>query len=116
MLQVSEVQFELKMNELSFNQVLQQAVDDTFAEILNRENDAMYAYLESAFKIKKEEIPSKLAEFTVAIEKTFGSAAGLVEIKIIVNIHKSVKNYLYRPSSAKLDFCDYLLDLKQFLA
>ena len=112
----TQTQFELKIkNKTEFNQILLQAIDEAFSTLSNGNNQAIYNHLESAFKIKKQEIPNKLTEFTDAIEQTFGLAAGLIEISIMAKLHEKVQGHAYYLKNDELFFDDYLDNLQAFL-
>ena len=113
----TQTQFELKIkNKTEFNQILLQAVDEAFSSFSNGNNQAIYNHLECTFKIKKQEIPNKLTEFTDAIEQTFGLAVGLIEIRIMESLHKRFRDHAYYPKDNGVVFSEYLADLQRFLA
>ena len=63
------------------------AVDKTLNDILGKTAAEMiYNYLEERCKIKKEEIPSKMQEFIIQLQKILGNAAEIIEEKIEENI------------------------------
>ena len=113
----NQIKFELKLNEQTeFSRLLQKAIDEAFSSVSNDNNKAIYNHLENTFKIKKQEIPNKLAEFANAIEATFGLAAELIEIRIMANVHKHINNHAYYPKDDKVVFSEYLADVRRFLA
>ena len=111
----TQTQFELKIkNKTEFNQILLQAIDEAFSTLSNDNNQAIYNHLESIFKIKTQELPNKLTEFTDAIEQTFGLAAGLIEIRIMAKLHAKVQSNAYYLKSNELFFAEYLVNLQAF--
>lgn len=112
----TQTQFELKIkNKTEFNQILLDVIDDAFSSFSNDNNQAIYNHLECVFKIKKQEIPNKLIEFTDAIEQTFGLAAGLIETRIMAKLHAKVQGHAYYLKNNELFFSEYLDNLQTFL-
>lgn len=70
---------------------------------------ALFSYLDSTFKIKKQDIPEKTEEFTNAIERIFGNGAKLLEIEILRQLCKKVEhNFEYPSKRNNLSFIDYV--------
>jgi len=104
-----------KPTEDKFNVVIIEAVEESFSLFNNLDNEAAYLHLENAFKIKKQEIPSKIEEFSDAIEQMFGVGAKLLEIRIIEALHKRIREFMFVPKKGDVDFKEYVASLRAFL-
>jgi len=104
-----------KPTEDKFNIAIIEAVEDGFSSFNNLDKEAVYLHLETAFKIKKQEIPSKIEEFSDAVEQMFGVGAKLVEIRIIEAIHSRIREFVFIPGKGDVDFKEYVASLRAFL-
>jgi len=98
-----------------FEKFLMEAVDQEFSALGYSCKEAIYSCLESAFDIKKAEIPERIEEFAKAIENMFGTAARLLEIRIIKAVCQRVKEFKYSPKNGDIVFAEYLIALRGFL-
>ena len=94
-----------------FDNVLIQAVDEVFSSFGDAIREVLYNSLEVEFNIMRTEIPLKILEFGNSIKAIFGISAGIVELKIIESIHRSMQSYVYYGKN-DLFFTDYLTTLK----
>ena len=101
--------------EVVFEDVVGEAVDTILSALGEKPKQAIYRHLKVAYGISKEDIPHKIEAFTDAIEQTFGSAAKLVEIKIIERLHSQHEDFIYVPKSGELNFVEYVEDLHKSL-
>jgi hypothetical protein len=104
-----------KPTEDKFNLAIIEAVEKSFSSFNKLDKEATYLHLEKAFKIKKQEIPSKIGEFSNAIEQMFGIGAKLVEIKIIETLHNRIRGFMFFPKKGDVDFKEYVVSLRAFL-
>jgi hypothetical protein len=97
----------------SFNKIVLEAVDDGLSLLEDCSKKVLYFYLEKTFKIKKQDIPEKIEEFTNAIEKIFGDGAKLLEIEIMRQLYKKVELGLEYPFEKNdLLFVDYITAMR----
>ena len=99
----------------SFETAILDAVDAGFAPFGRFGKQVIYIQLENTFKIKKQEIPYKIEEFTDAIEQIFGTGAKLIEIKILEALHERNQDFMHFPKKGALAFSEYVDDLRSFL-
>jgi hypothetical protein len=104
-----------KPQQSDFEKTIIQAVDESFSLLGKHGKQAIYNHLENAFNIKKQDIPSKIEDFTHAIEQTFGGAARLIEMKIIQSLHDRVQDFTYFPKKRDIIFTEYVASLQCFL-
>ncbi len=91
-----------------FKKLLLEAVDETLSLLGDSSKRAIYFYLERNFSIEKRDIPTKIEEFTNAIENIFGNGAKILEIRIMEHLYKSVgSTFEYSPEKSDLFFADY---------
>ena len=74
-----------------FDKLLLEAIDETLASLGVAVKNSMYSHLQNDFKIKREEIPDKICEFSNILHKIFGLGAGRLEVKCMKNICEKVK-------------------------
>lgn len=93
-----------------FEQLLAEAIDESFSSLGSSAKHAIYYHLENLFNIKKSEIPYKIEEFTIAIEDIFGEGAQLLEIQMMKCLHQKVGTpFKQIPMKDELVFTDYML-------
>jgi hypothetical protein len=93
----------------SFDKLLLEAVDEVLSSLGDSSKQAIYFHLENAFKIRKQDIPCKIDEFTNAIEKIFGLGAKMLEIQMMKALYEKVGYaFKYLPKQKDLIFTDYV--------
>ena len=97
-----------------FEKILLETVDEVFSSLGHICKQTIYSQLEQTFKIKKHQIPTKIPEFTRAIEQLFGAGAKFIELQIIATLHEKNPNFKYSPSMGNLVFEEYLENLRRF--
>ena len=94
---------------LDFKKLVLEAVDEGLSLLGECSKQALFSYLDSTFKIKKQDIPEKIEEFTNAIERIFGNGAKLLEIEILRQLCKKVEhNFEYTSKRNDSFFIDYV--------
>jgi hypothetical protein len=101
--------------EDKFHVAIIEAVEESLSSFNNLDKEAVYLHLENAFKIKKQEIPDKIADFSDAIKQMFGVGAKLIEIRIIKALHNRIREFVFFPKKGDVDFKEYLVSLRAFL-
>jgi hypothetical protein len=66
-----------------FQKILVEAVDESLSSLGESPKQSILFHLENTFKIKKQEIPDKIASFDVALQKIFGPGANFLEMLIV---------------------------------
>lgn len=98
----------------NFEKLLIEAVDDGFSSLGESCKQAIYFHLENTFKIKRQEIPSKIEDFAKAIEQIFGPGAKLIEIEIMKVLRQKVEHFKYFPKQEDIIFTEYIATLRCF--
>lgn len=92
-----------------FQNLLMEAIDEGLSLLGSSSKQAIYFYLEKTFAIKKHDIPSKIGEFTNAIEEIFGRGAKILEIQIMKHLYEKVgHDFEYFPEDDELVFTEYV--------
>jgi len=78
-----------------FAAVLLEAIDKAFASLGESVKEAIYFHLEHNFMIARQDIPDKIDDFSVLIERIFGLGARNLELLIMQNLYEKIR-CLYR--------------------
>jgi hypothetical protein len=78
-------QFSLRKKK--FNDLLLEAVDEALSSLSESAKAAIYCNLKNTSGIEKSDIPHRVADFSIALEKIFGLGAQHLEIQIMKNLH-----------------------------
>ncbi len=73
-----------------FDALLFEAIDEELSSISLVLRDKIYNFLEKDFGMKKEEIPSRLEEFSTAVKVMLGPGAMPLEILFMKQFHKKI--------------------------
>jgi hypothetical protein len=118
---LSELSFEIPIlpdnpsKKTLFDEAIEESIDATLCLLGKASMDKIYAHLENAFGLKKEDIPKNIEEFAYALEKTFGSVANLLEVKIIERLHSKYKKFSYTPLNEDVDFVEFINNFRNYL-
>jgi len=94
---------------MTFEEVLLEAIDESFSWLGESEKQAIYFFLEKRYKISKQEIPYRIEEFTEAIEDIFGLGAKIIEIRIMKNLFSKMGySFPYLHAQEGLEFTKYI--------
>jgi hypothetical protein len=74
----------------SFQQILLEAIDEALSSLGENVKTSVYFHLEKRFKVKHQDIPQKIEDFSEALEQIFGPGARHLEILFIKSIHKKI--------------------------
>ena len=98
-----------------FENILIEAIDETFSKLSMPVNKAFYSFLKVNYKLTKENITSGIGDFVDGLQKIFGTGAPLLEIDIIKNLQQKTPSFIYLLDSPDLSFEDYLQSLNRYL-
>jgi hypothetical protein len=92
-----------------FKELLLEAVDAALSLLGDSSKQAIYFYLEKNFNLEKQDIPDRIEEFTIIIERLFGHGAKVLEIEIMKNLFVNVGSaFEYFPENGDLLFVEYV--------
>jgi hypothetical protein len=77
-------------NRKKFESILLESIDEAFSTLGENVKKVIYFHLTEKFMITKQEIPSKIDDFSDALEKIFGLGARKLEILIITKLHNKI--------------------------
>ena len=106
---------ERKSSSLVFEQLLNETISNVFSLLGPVCKQNIYDYLETKYKLKKDDIADHMREFSEALEQTFGNGAALLEIQIMKRLYRKVPEFKHR-SEGTLTFPDYVHALSQFFS
>jgi hypothetical protein len=86
-------------------------VDESLSSLGNSSKQAIFFHLESSFKIKKQNIPTNLTEFSKALEGIFG--VGAIHLEKLIIAHLCEKLNLDFEDSECIDFPECVDNLKK---
>ena len=78
------------MPKSDFAKLLIAAVEESLASLGNSSKQSIFYHLETSFKLKKENIPANLTEFTIALERIFGPGAPYLEKLIAQRLNEKL--------------------------
>ena len=93
---------------------IMEAIDESLASFGDAVKQVVYFQLQSNYNLPKQEIPSKIEEFTETLEAIFGIGARLIEMKIIETLHSKANGFLYVPKDEDFMLKDYVQNLRCF--
>jgi len=74
----------------NFSKILLAAVEESLSSLGDSPKQAILFHLEASFKIKKENIPTNLTEFSKALEGIFGPGASYLEKLIAKRLYEKL--------------------------
>jgi hypothetical protein len=74
-----------------FDKLLLEAIDEALSSLGEAVKNSIYSHLQNDFKIKHDDIPDRICEFSDILHKIFGLGAGRLEVKCMKNICEKVK-------------------------
>ena len=74
-----------------FDKILLEAIDEALLSLGVNARILILGTLEGSFKIRKQEIPNKLSDFSNALERIFGLGARHLEILFMKNLHAKLE-------------------------
>lgn len=80
-----------KTNGKKFDQIFLESIDEALSALGEKAKDAIYYHLKHDFSISKHDIPSRVNDFSTAIEQIFGESAQYIELLIMKCLQKKVK-------------------------
>jgi hypothetical protein len=84
------VKTEKSLAEARFDEFLAEAIDETLQSLGTAVVNAFYAHLENDFRIRKNDIPNKIEDFSFVVHKVFGLGACRLEVKFMKNLQSKI--------------------------
>lgn len=104
-------------HKISFDKLLLEAFDEGLSILGSSAKQIIYLHLREIFGIEKAEIPCKIGDFCVAIEKIFGMGAKILEIVIMKKLYEKIRktgNFTYYLDEKSLTFPKYIQALRKY--
>ena len=74
-----------------FNEILLEAIDAALSTLGENAKKSIYFHLTTKFFINKQDIPSKIQDFSDVLDKVFGVGARNLEVLIMAKLHAKIK-------------------------
>jgi len=74
----------------SFREILLEVIDEALASLGENVKTSVYFHLEKTYKIRKQDIPSKIDDFSCALEQIFGLGARFLEIMFMKGLYLKI--------------------------
>jgi hypothetical protein len=97
----------------AFEKLLLEAVDEALTSLGGSAKQAVYYHLENKFKIRKDDIPSRLEDFMNGLESIFGLGANFIEIMIMKKLYEKVGQPLEWSEGKEFMFSEYVAAVKE---
>ena len=107
-----------KSQHENFEQILLEAIDEALSSLGEGVKTSIYFHLNGLFKIKKQEIPSRIDDFSRVLAQIFGLGAQSLEIMFMKSLHSKLKLVCEWPSWCKwvvpeVTFQEYVCLMRQ---
>ena len=76
--------------DVSFEQILLQAIDEALTSSSENVKTSIYLHFEESFKVKRQDIPQKLDAFLDELERIFGPDTRHTETLFIKSLHEKI--------------------------
>jgi hypothetical protein len=94
---------------MSFEELLLTVLEEEFSSLGEGCKQVIYFHLEKEFMLNKKNIPSRIGDFSEAIENIFGIGAQVLEIRIMKNLFKKIGHpFPYFQYQKSLEFAEYI--------
>jgi hypothetical protein len=103
----------------SFDQILLEAIDEALLSLGENVKTSIYFHLDDLFKIKKQEIPFRIDDFSWALARIFGLGAQSLEIMFMKSLHSKLELYCNNGTSgcrwvaSEVTFQEYVCLMRQ---
>ncbi len=91
-----------------FDKLLLDSIDEALFSLGESARQSIYFYIEKKFEVTREEIPEKLENFQLALEKILGIGSRYIEILIMKNLYAKIDCHLHMENNEGLEFIKYI--------
>ncbi len=91
-----------------FDKLLLCSIDETLFSLGPSAQKSIYFHLKKAYNLTKNDIPSDLGCFQMALEHIFGVGARYLEIMVMKNLYLKIGQPLALSGSGELEFLRYI--------
>jgi hypothetical protein len=113
-IETQQIQIELKPN--GFQEVVIDAIDQVFSSIGSGPKISLYRLLEKKYKLRQENIPERIGDFSNAIEQIFGTGALLLELGIMKKIRQMFPRFEFKAENVGFSFNDFMDSFRRYLS
>jgi hypothetical protein len=105
---------QIDLNSPRFDEFFIESVDQTFSKLGMKVKTTFFAFLETKYNLKRENLPNRIGDFVEGLESVFGEGALPLELCIMKALRKSVPSFSYFADNSDLCFEDYVASLKNY--
>jgi uncharacterized protein YjgD (DUF1641 family) len=98
-----------------FEKLLVDAVDESLSSLGESPKQAIFFHLENTFKIKKQEIPGKIASFDQALRKLFELGADFLETLIVKKLCEKADSIFKESPPKETGFTETIASIKRLM-
>jgi signal peptidase I len=80
----------LVLNEKNLNRLLLASIDEALSVLGSEAKASLFHILENQFFLKKDEIPKRIDEFSVAMQKIFGNGSANIDLLLVNTFKKNL--------------------------
>jgi hypothetical protein len=94
-----------------FQKCFLESVDAAFSSLGDSAKQSIYYHLETKFRIPRDEIPCRVADFEKGLEKIFGTGTRFLEVLIMKKLHENIgpeMDVLKWDGTKEFRFIDYV--------
>jgi hypothetical protein len=91
-----------------FDKLLMDSIDEALLSLGESACQSIYFHIEKKFIVSRDEIPSDLEHFQLALEKIFGIGSRFIEILIMKNLYAKIGRPLHMENNEPLEFIKYV--------
>ena len=91
-----------------FDKLLLDSVDEALLYLGESSRQSIYFHIEMNFKLSRNEIPQKLEDFQLALEKIFGIGSRFIEILIMKSLYAKIGRPLRMEKNEQFEFIKYV--------
>jgi len=99
------------LTEKAFQKCFLEAVDAAFSSLGDSAKQSIYYHLENKFMIPRDEIPCRVEDFEIGLEKIFGVGTRFLEVLIMKKLYENIgpeMDILKWDESKEFKFIDYV--------
>jgi hypothetical protein len=113
----TETLFQLEWSEPRtkiFEEFVLSAIEECLSSLGESTKQAMFLHLTEHHNLNPPEIPSRIRDFTQALEESYGQAAKLIEIELLKILHRKMPQFKYFLNNDNLSLAKYVESLRYF--
>jgi hypothetical protein len=104
-----------KPDTRSFEDLVIVSVKECFSSLGYSTKQKITSHLKEHYDISIADVPSRISDFSEALEESCGLYGKLIEIEIMKTLYEKISPFLYFPHGSDLSFVSYVETLRYFV-